>query len=148
MPRSTTHLTCTSGLKESCPSSRLASPRPKEEGLYAIVCVALTSKFFESKPLSVIEMHTLTNQAYTRSQFNQTETALLSAFDYALFDHKRQTVSELQALYLESCKPILPSERYDLICTAARMLLDLVVCEERLSGKLQPPLAAVASNFD
>ena len=106
--------------------------------------MALTSKYFESNPLSIIEMHTLTNQAYTRHQFNTAEEAVLKAFDFALFDLNRFTVSELLHLYLESCRPILPADRFDLICSNAEKFLDFYICSPILSGRFQPVLAAVA----
>lgn len=119
--------------------------RPGEESLFAIICVSLSSKYFESKSLSIIEMHTLTNQSYTRGQLNQTEEAIVGAFHFDLFDPKRLSPSELMHLYLESCRPVLPASKFDLIKKTSCIILDLCMSTDSLPVSLSPQLASVAS---
>ena len=91
-------------------------------------------------------MHTLTNQAYTRGQLNLTEEAILGEFQFNLFDPKRISPSELMHLYLESCRPILPASKFDLIKKTACIILDLCMCTDGLPPSICPQLTAVASN--
>ena len=91
--------------------------------MFAVVCLALAGKYFETRQLSVMDMHTYTNQSYTRAQFNQAQEQILLMFDFNLFGTCVSPV-ELLDVFLYICKVIIPQDRFETIRKTAILVLD------------------------
>ena len=98
-----------------------------ERLLYAIVCLSLSSKYFETNHMTIVDMHTYTNQSYTRQQFYGAQETILILFDFNLFPLSVTSV-ELLDIMIYMCRSIMPLDRYDTIRKTAIIIMDICTC--------------------
>jgi hypothetical protein len=80
--------------------------------LIAMVCILLSSKFFDVKPLPLSTLHNISAHIYNNSMISNTEKMILKFLDFNLFIRDKLIIDRV-GLLLESIRFLIDVNEFD-----------------------------------